>query len=253
MIFEDIFYPGNPQRREDIRNYQAALKNGLTTYQGSWNELVGYINPIFQSLDDQAYNKIHFKTLDFDLKVTPISTCLERINSTGENTKAQLEKLFNDIGLPSLPDGKKLQTEKDVAGAINFYISKLPSLIIDTALSVAVSAIVVATIRMLAVLAQLSTVFTFVATTLGSIIFGGVAFIISDMVVSAITGAIERKELNEAIEVYKQADETVTTPLVKASAKMAGVSQCFKDGLFKIDDEHLLMRGKGGKWRVVDL
>lgn len=256
MLFEDIFYPDNPKRRDEIRNYQAGLINALQQYKGSWNGLVTQINPILKSAKQTdggtKYNTIEFQQLEYDVKNMPISTCIEKINSAGQNMKAQLEKMFNDIGLPSLPTDEDLKT-KDIAGIVHFYIAQLPSLIIDTVAVAALTTAIVVSFRLLALFAQLSTVTIFLTSALMSVVFGGVAFILTDMIVSAITGAIERSQLEDAISVYRQADENITQPLIASAGNMAGISQCLKDGLYKLNEDTILRRKKDGVWVIIDL
>ena len=109
-------------------------------------------------------------------------------------------------------------------------------------------------------MSSLTTAITGTATSLlamysGAIagtILGGAAFIITDLVASAITGAIERKELNEAIDALKNLKAQIDPSLSQAATKLAGVTQAIKDGLYRLDDKHILVKNPDGSYMIIE-
>lgn len=79
-----------------------------------------------------------------------------------------------------------------------------------------------------------------------------IAFVITDVVVSAIMGAIERKELNEAIDALQKLKAKMM-PLDESISKMAAINIGIRKGSYQLDDNHFLFRGKNGEWRILDL
>lgn len=77
-----------------------------------------------------------------------------------------------------------------------------------------------------------------------------VVFIISDIIASAITGALERKQLNEAIDTLTEINNNVAKPLQEATEKISGVTQSIKDGMYMLDSEHLLVKFPDGYYRI---
>lgn len=251
MLFDDIFYPSNPERREEVRTLQNAMLITLDQFRDRWNELTVQINPIFAGLPDQdASWRYSFLTLSYNTKIDSLNTCLERINSVASDAKHKVEKLIVDIGLETtLPADWHLDES---------FLHKVQDKIIkglNVALPVVVSAVVglavKSSIQLIALWAQLSTIRAFALSYGGALIFSTVAFIATDAVVSAITGAIERNELESAIAVLKEADHKVREPLSASAVKISAVSMQFKDGSFRLDATHLLFRKKNDSWVVL--
>ena len=88
---------------------------------------------------------------------------------------------------------------------------------------------------------------------LGGIIAGGVAFILTDMIASAITGAIERKELNEAIDALTELKRAIKDPLTNGINAISGISQNIKDGNYKLGNGWYLGKDDEGNYIIYTL
>lgn len=47
MIFDDLFYPGNPGRRKEVENIRARIQLEFRDYKTAWNELARILNEEF--------------------------------------------------------------------------------------------------------------------------------------------------------------------------------------------------------------
>jgi hypothetical protein len=68
------------------------------------------------------------------------------------------------------------------------------------------------------------------------------AAVITDLIVSAISGAIERKELNDHIDALTKFRDKCAAPLLEAAIQVQGIAQAIKDGTYKLSDQFLLTR-----------
>ena len=47
MIFDDVFYPGNPRRRQEVANLRGEIIALFNGYQAAWNKNADLLNDIF--------------------------------------------------------------------------------------------------------------------------------------------------------------------------------------------------------------
>ena len=186
--------------------------------------------------------------------------CINEINDVISDTKTKLDKLVEDIGLSELlpTDWKDKGCTIDQIGAEN--VRKIGQIVSGLASSAAAAFVGYYIFTGVTVVRSLITAITGTATSLlamysGAIagtILGGAAFIITDLVASAITGAIERKELNEAIDALKNLKAQIDPSLSQAATKLAGVTQAIKDGLYRLDDKHILVKNPDGSYMIIE-
>lgn len=69
MLFEDLFYTGNPARRQQVSDLKAEIKGYVTKYRNQWNRLVNLLNKAFTDIKDEKYHGIHFKVLTRDVEI----------------------------------------------------------------------------------------------------------------------------------------------------------------------------------------
>ena len=101
--------------------------------------------------------------------------------------------------------------------------------------------------------AAISELASFLAGALGGMIVGAIGFVITDIIASAITGAIERKQLNEAIDALNEFRNKVADPLLNAATQLAGVVQAIKNGVYKVSDSLLIFRNPDGTYQVIQV
>ncbi len=173
-----------------------------------------------------------------------MKSCVTEINNAVTSTKEQLTKLAEDSGLD-----KSLPTDWTVNGIETFgdkgLVFKVCEGFVTTLNGAATMYLVSFTFNYIKGLFNIASVLTKVMANvtgaIGGLICGAAAFIITDMIVSAITGAIERKQLNEAIDELKRLRDQVAVPLKSSATKVAATTQNIKDGIYKIDDRYQII------------
>ncbi len=253
MIFDDLFYPDNPKRREEVARLKADIRSIIINYQTAWNNFVDKFNPIFRSLDDPKYSQIQLIPIKKNVDTDNLKDCLDEINNTVVDCKGKIEKIVSDMGIKELlptdwvESGIKIDEMGEAAVARVF---KILGGSISIVASGVVAGLVFNGIRIFfglinAYVSIMSNLAISVTGAAFSMVFGAATFFISDLIASAITGAIERKELNEAIEVLKKVENELE-PLREYTVKLGGITQNIVDGCYKLDDTHILMKDKYG-------
>ena len=260
MIFDDLFYPGNPGRRQEVANLRGEIIAIFRNYKTAWNDNANLLNGIFAQVQNPTYAGMTLLTLQKNIESDTVGDCINEINDVISDTKTKLDKLVEDIGLSELlpTDWKDKGCTIDQIGAEN--VRKIGQIVSGLASSAAAAFVGYYIFTGVTVVRSLITAITGTATSLlamysGAIagtILGGAAFIITDLVASAITGAIERKELNEAIDALKNLKAQIDPSLSQAATKLAGVTQAIKDGLYRLDDKHILLKNPDGSYMIIE-
>lgn len=260
MIFDDLFYPDNPKRRQEVANLRGEITTLFKQYVSAWNENANLLNDAFKQAAKPGtpFYGMTLPTLQKNIDKDPIGKCIDEINTTITETDTKLKKLMEDIGITELlPDdwkekGAKLEdlgeltllnvckaietvAAASAAAYLGFYIFQ--GIFISIALINAISGVA-------------SSIVAFLGGAAIGLVIGGAAFIISDIIASAITGAIERKQLNEAIDsLTKLRDDAL--PLRDAAVKLAAVTQNIKDGSYKLAPGWHLMKDEDGNYFIM--
>ena len=181
--------------------------------------------------------------------------CVDEFNAVVTDAQPKFQKLMTDIGLSqAFPDvGPGSNLDPDTVHRINMFISGG----VDAAVSAFAFWYVYSAIRFFTLVinmagAAVSELASFLGGVLGGIIAGAVGFVITDLIASAITGAIERKQLNEAIDALTELRDRVADPLLQAGTRMSGVAQAIRDGLYKLSDTIIIMR-QGDTYQVITI
>lgn len=257
MIFDDLFYPGNPKRRQQVANLRAEIVTKFDGYKTAWNDNAELLTGIFATVTNPKYAGMKILTLSKDIHQDTVGDCIKEINTVLTDTTTKLDKLVADIGLNDLlpTDWKDKGVKLDSIGADTIKkIGQAVSGILSTAASAFVGYYVFTGITVAMTLVRIAagaavTIGTFVGGALAGALVGGVVFVITDLIASAITGAIERKELNEAIDALTKLNDAVK-PLSEATVKLAGVNQSIKDGVYRLDETHILIKLSDGSYVI---
>lgn len=257
MIFDDLFYPDNPKRRQEVANLRAEIAKQFEDYKSAWNSNADLLTGIFANVQNPSYAGMKILKLSKDIHKDTVGDCIDEINSVLKDTTTKLDKLVTDIGLDKLlpADWKEKGVKLDdigtdtikkigqiISGVLSTAASAFVGYYVFTGVTVAMSLIHMFTGTMM-------TIGSFAGGALAGALIGGVVFIITDIIASAITGAIERKELKEAIDSLTKLRDAVK-PLSEATVKLAGVNQNIKDGLYRLDDTHILVRLDDGSYVI---
>lgn len=257
MIFDDKFYPGNPARRRKVEDLRADMRSSFRQYKNVWNEFADLLNGAFSKSKEEKFSKIRVGKLVKDIEKDTIGACVNEINDVVGNAHDTLVKLVGDIGLSALlpKDWEKKGVKVDdidynawiakgVFGGVSALLGGFMAYYVITGVTVAATIVAAAAQTVVSVGAIIGGV-------VGGIILGGAVFVISDLVGSAITGAIERKKLNEAIDVLTEMKAQVTDPMDDSRDKISGILNNIKRGSYQLDDTHFLWRKEDGSYVVV--
>lgn len=260
MIFDDLFYPGNPGRRQEVANLRGEIIAIFRNYKTAWNDNANLLNGIFAQVQNPNYAGLTLRTLQKNIESDTVGDCIKEINDVISDTKTKLDKLVEDIGLSELlpADWKDKGCTIDQIGAEN--VRKIGQIVSGLASSAAAAfvgyyvftGVTVAVSLVTAITGAAAGLLAMCSGALAGAILGGAAFIITDLIASAITGAIKRKELNEAIDSLKKLKGQIDPSLPQATAKLAGVTQSIKDGLYRLDDKHILLKNPDGSYMIIE-
>jgi hypothetical protein len=252
MLFDDYFYPGNPQRRQQVSDLRGQVRADFMMFKNSWNDCAAVLNPILAV----NHPDLQLMILTCDTDVNCVKDCVDMFNAAITDAQPKFAKLLNDIGLSAGVPGLKpgdITMDPDALHKINSFLTGAA----DTAVSAFATWYVYNSIRLFTLVLNyagvaVSEVASMLAGALGGLVVGAVGFVITDIIGSAIAGAVERKELNEAIDALTEFRDKVADPLLQAAGKLAGVTQSIKDGAYKLSDTLLIIK-TGSGYQVITI
>jgi hypothetical protein len=258
MLFDDYFYPDSPRRRQQLSDLRDEIKAGFDGFKNAWNENADLLNGIFKAQTVAPYNTIQIRKIQKSIKIDNAKSCTDEINAVLIETKAKFVDLVEDLELSKHLPKDWLEQGANVSdiGTGNVKrIGQILSGILDTAAAAFVGWFV---LKGVAVATSIISVATGVASSIGTIFrgafgvltCGAVGFVITDLIASAITGALERKELNDAIDALTKFNEKVAQPLVTIAAEVAAETLSINTGFYKLDDKHILMKRSDGSYVI---
>ncbi len=266
MIFDDLFYPGNPKRRQEVANLRAEIMYIYNDYKLAWNKTADLLNGAFAQAGAKGspFYGVRISLLKRSIESDEVGACIHELNTVVDETRGKLDKLVKDIGLEGdLPENwKEAGVSLEKLGTLKaLKIGKALGMALTTAVSIAAAvAVGVYIFRGIGVIIGIAAAIGGVVSTLGlllggalaSAVIGGVVFIVSDIVASAITGAIERKKLREAIDALRELKDAMR-PLTEAAGNLRGVLQCIKDGSYALGDGWLLVKVSENKYIILKI
>lgn len=111
MIFDDLFYPGNPGRRKEVENIRARIQLEFRDYKTAWNELARILNEEFAKSKDPELAKKRLKVLKKNIETDTVGDCVTEINEVLKDTKDIFNKLDDRHALWRLEDGSYVIVE----------------------------------------------------------------------------------------------------------------------------------------------
>ena len=257
MIFEDVFYPDNPKRRRQVYELRGEIVSIIRRYKAEWNDIVLTMNTAFAEAKSKDFS-FELIPLMKDIDHDSLSDCITEIDTALKDAKEKLPQLIKDMNIEDKlpkdwatnPNAINLNpdTIKLIGSVISGTISGSAGLVVFLYIFSGVRALQ----ALLTLVVQLgSFILSPVFAAVSAAITGSIAFVITDMVVSAITGAIERKKLTEAIDALKELKEKMK-PLDESISKLAAVNLGLRKGSYQLDESHILYRTPTGEWRIFD-
>ena len=258
MIFDDVFYPGNPKKRAEIAKTRAEVTVIFKNYKDNWNKVARLLNEAFSEVDNDTYKNTRLVTLSKDIEKDSVGDCVNEITSAAKAAEKDLSKLITDtelnkflpkdwqtsgIKLSDLDEDVFLKIGRALSMTLSVGVSGFIGYYLFTGVA-ALSTIVFAVGSVTTALAAL------VGGALLSLVISGAGFVITDMISSAITGAIERKKLDEALSALKKLKEDVK-PLGDSANQLGALYVSFMDShSYYLGDYLDLVLGPDGNWYV---
>lgn len=258
MIFDDVFYPGNPKRRKEVADLQADIKKSYNDYKSAWNELVSILNPALETSRIEGWEGFQLKSLFCTIENDTLGDCIKEINETISESKEKLTDLVKAIKLDGeLPEDWETKGAKLEDVDYNQWIARGVFSGVSIALAgfiafYAFRGITIA-IALVSMVAEITvSLGVFIGGAMLSAVVGAATFVISDMIFSAITGAIERKKLNDAISALKEIKKQFAEPLDSAFRSLSGILSQMKTGMYPLDEKHWLVKDSKGNYVIFE-
>ncbi|MBR2421334.1 MAG: hypothetical protein IKB09_03160 [Oscillospiraceae bacterium] len=261
MLFDDIFYPDNPKRRHIVCQLRTDVSTAFQNYFSAWNTWAGLLNRAFEECPAQEYHSLHIPILEKDIEKYTIQECMDEIRDAARQTSGTLDHIMEVMGVvPFLPSDWKEKGIKidDLGSDTLLKIGKVISCVGSSVLAgymgyhifvgVTVVSALVASITQ-----SIGFVGTLVGGLAGGLVLGGAVFLITDMISSAITGAIERKELNEAIDLLQKLKNEVAVPLNNSAFSIQAVCTDIKNKQFTLGNGYVLAGQPDGSYAIMKL
>lgn len=269
MLFDDVFYPGNPDRRREVSKLRAEIIDIFQSYKNAWNDQAHLLMEIFhEGAQGTPYESMEIVLLKKDIREDTVNDCLSEMKAALEDTNKKIKKIVDDIGISDLipdwrsDDFKVENLDRNVILTIGKALSSVLGATAAGFVGYCVFVNLSFAITWSGFLAgAISSVAATLGGVLGGIIAGGAAFLITDIISSAITGAIERKELNESIEALQKLKNVVEEPLRKGRDEIRGMIRNIKDGSYSLGNgwyigkegnEYFVYKLKKGKPEIID-
>lgn len=238
MYFEDVLYPDNPARRDEIRRYIFELRNAVHQYVRAWN---GYVS-VFNQTSEPAKGHLLDKLVHQDS--ASVADLLKQIGANLETTEAAVEGIVRTR--LKLRDGDTEAT----AAALAALLSKGTAGAYDSVLLLSLKRIgaypVKVALRSAASVVSLNAILGNIGGAVG-------AHIVGDLMVSAITGAIQRREYRDTIDVFKRIHDNVTTPVRISAEGFEFLRMSIDSGILRLSPEVVMVRGRNGEYRRIEV
>ncbi|KAL1250473.1 hypothetical protein QQF64_018269 [Cirrhinus molitorella] len=196
MPWSDIFYPGNPERRERLIRKSQELRELMKNNFRATNQLIETLNKYLGS---------SFGLIALNEKATVKENCdviIERIREI----QAEVQKI--DLQMKKQLEPTLYVKLKNMSLSVRDY--RRVSSVFTAVCGLAGSAVAIAVgwlIKNAYILTNMTVTFGLIATGIMATVVVGVLFMGVDMLFGAILGNIERNQLERALEEYDRALE----------------------------------------------
>ena len=224
MAFADIFYPGNPGRRQQITRLSQRLYDLMAENFRATNDLIDCIH---EYVPGRHFMKIY---LDGGRSIRDncrkIIACMNGIQDYVEEINEKLRAVLEPEIYEKIMDIKTGYSEK-------FRLTNSISAVTIGAIATVAGVVVISCIKAGAMLATISGNIGVFATCACAGLAIAVLAMGADMIISAIVGSIERDRLNDTIDELVAALKTFQPASVNYSKNIYKVIACIE---FEMDD-----------------
>jgi len=246
MIFDDYFYPGNPARRQEVGALLGQIRATLIIFKKSWNNFASLINPLLTT----KHADLKLATITCNPDSDDINTCVQQFQSVLLNANGKFNTLAVQIGIQNgiqgLPaNSAGLDSDPQAAHRLGLFLGGAA----DAAVASIAAWYVYNTVQVFGLVLRMMTVTVseialVIGGALGGMIVGAVGFVITDIIASAITGAIERHQLNEAIDSLIAFKNGPTEELLTVSSQLGAIALFAKVERYPLSDKYYLCYDK---------
>jgi len=195
MSWSDIFYPGNPGRRDQVVRLSQSILDDMKDNFAATNDLIDLLNTNCKTTITKLVLNFSGSVQDnanaLIAKMTEVQTEVAKID---DKLAAQLDPaIYKKLHLPDLSFQERFAAAKQAVSITIGVLATVAGIILITAIR---TGVVLATM-----VARIGSIAT---SALGSLGLGILAMGI-DMIASAIIGAVERSKLDDAIDTLQSA------------------------------------------------
>jgi len=195
MSWSDIFYPGNPGRRDQVVRLSQSILDDMKDNFAATNDLIDLLNTNCKTTITKLVLNFSGSVQDnanaLIAKMTEVQTEVAKID---DKLAAQLDPaIYKKLHLPDLSFQERFAAAKQAVSITIGVLATVACIILITAIR---TGVVLATM-----VARIGSIAT---SALGSLGLGILAMGI-DMIASAIIGAVERSKLDDAIDTLQSA------------------------------------------------
>ncbi|ODJ92247.1 hypothetical protein BB779_04030 [Pseudomonas viridiflava] len=252
-FFSDVFYPGNPQRRQQVEDLKSEGRIAFLSFKTQWNQFTQELNSALSQADPK-YGTYQITPVTYDEDADDTQTMINQINSVLQSADSQIQELRTALKA-DVTGFEQLEIDLQNGTATVKNVADLLVEVGETVFGGFVAYYTYNGIRLFVTLlnmadAGISALTEILAGVMGGMILGAAAVLITDAIISAIEGAIERKQLNEAIEALQEFKTQVTDPLSNTASQVGAQYIAMSQGLYRLNDTLLLVR-EGDQWQVI--
>lgn len=259
-IFSDLLYPDNPKRREEVRSKTAEARNAFLGFNTNWNNFSDSFNTMVNQVINQEQlpfdGKFRLQAVALDPDKQTVDEMVTKINAVIEDAKQHIYQ-FNESVKTTLDTSKANEYEKltnyDNIGTAEKWVGWA----IPTGVGVSISVYLgVAMARGISALAASGITVSLGLKFVGGLSIGilsAVGFVVTDLIIGAITGATEREKLNTANQQLDEMMSKVIHPLNQMNIEIAGQTSQINIGKYWIAENMLLIRRSDTTWESFTL
>ncbi|XP_056591459.1 single-pass membrane and coiled-coil domain-containing protein 3-like isoform X1 [Triplophysa dalaica] len=191
MSWSDIFYPGNPQRREDLIRRSQDLRNLMESNFRATNRLIDVLNEHL----GYSFSKITLdEKADVKHNCDTIIGCMREIQAAVE----KIDKKLKDKLEPHLYEKLK---KFDLKSLSAFDHSNIASIVLGVT-GAGTTAVVCSLMKCGTILENIVLKHGLLKSSIVAGVVIGVVFLGIDMIIGAIMGSYERNQLEDALKEY---------------------------------------------------
>lgn len=243
-----------------MSDLRGAIKAEYNVFKTAWNELAKTLNGAFAQVTAAKFKDIRLMSLNCEIEKDTLESCCSEIVSVVQDADSKPENLVQDCGLESLLPGDWKEKGVNLSSfdekTLHEFGTKLSFLRDGATSCVVVFYVARGAYNFLAERVAVETLLAKLgmgaASFLAGAVIGAAVFVITDMIMGAIFGAQERRELNDAIDTLTEIKQHFDTYLgPEQVGKISAVTYMVKNDSYKLDDKYAIEKQPDGTYAIV--